>query len=88
MLDVKNIYKSFNKTHILEDVSFKVKQKEIITIIGASGCGKSTLLRLLIGLENADRGQIFIHDQELNSQNLYAIRRQVLIMWLFLFGKG
>ena len=43
---------------ILDRIDFTVRQREIVTIIGASGCGKSTLLRLAAGLEDLSGGRI------------------------------
>lgn len=44
--------------HVLDDVSFDVKEKEFITIVGPSGCGKTTLLKLLDGLVRPTTGRI------------------------------
>lgn len=56
MLDIKNIKKSFGKTHVLCDVSLSVKKGDVIAILGPSGSGKTTLLRCLNFLEKADEG--------------------------------
>lgn len=56
MLDIKNIKKSFGKTHVLCDVSLSVKKGDVIAILGPSGSGKTTLLRCLNFLEKADAG--------------------------------
>lgn len=60
MIKAKNIYKSFGELEVLSDISFKVEQGEVISIIGPSGSGKSTLLRSLIGLEEINSGELFI----------------------------
>ncbi|MFN2339697.1 MAG: amino acid ABC transporter ATP-binding protein [Halanaerobium sp.] len=60
MIKAKEIYKSFGELEVLSDVSFTVKQGEVISIIGPSGSGKSTLLRSLIGLEVIDSGELYI----------------------------
>jgi len=51
----------------LEDVSFEVQQREVVTIVGPSGCGKSTLLRLLAGLDEPSQGTIEIQDNVVNA---------------------
>lgn len=56
MLEIKNIKKSFGKTHVLCDVSLSVKKGDVIAILGPSGSGKTTLLRCLNFLEKADAG--------------------------------
>ena len=57
-LVIKNLSKAFGKAGVLHSVSFTVKDGEFLSILGPSGCGKTTILRLLIGLENADSGEI------------------------------
>jgi acetoin utilization transport system ATP-binding protein len=47
---------------VLKDVSFKVREKEIVTVVGRSGSGKSTLLNLLSGFIRTQEGEIFIQN--------------------------
>jgi len=51
---------SYGETEVLSDISFDVKDGEIVCIIGPSGCGKSTLLRFLGGLERPAKGEVLI----------------------------
>lgn len=67
MLEVKNLYKEFNNRPILKDISFTLKDGEIMTIVGPSGAGKTTLLRIIAGLENKDSGEILIDSQAYDS---------------------
>lgn len=60
MLEVKNLCKEFNSRPILKDISFTLKDGEIMTIVGPSGAGKTTLLRIIAGLETKDSGEILI----------------------------
>jgi len=65
MIIIDNVYKTFNDHRsILNGVNLHIDKKETITIIGPSGCGKSTLLRLIIGLEKASSGKIYIDGQD------------------------
>lgn len=70
MLEVKNLKKSFDGRPILDDISFNVKDGEILTIVGPSGAGKTTLLRCITGLESADSGDFLIDGQPFNPQDL------------------
>lgn len=57
-LDAKHIKKSFKDVDVLHDVSFSVKEGEVLSIIGPSGSGKSTLLRCCTFLETITGGSI------------------------------
>ena len=63
-ISVQKIYKSYDHKNVLENISFEVKEKEIVAILGPSGCGKTTLLKCLLGLERPDDGSIFIDGQK------------------------
>lgn len=58
MLHIDNLSKKFNETPVFNDISFNIKQGEIVALIGPSGTGKSTLMRCLNFLEKADSGHI------------------------------
>lgn len=58
LLEVKDIYKKFQRTQVLKGVSFGMGQGQVLSIIGASGSGKTTLLRCLNFLETPDSGSI------------------------------
>lgn len=57
-ITVKNLYKTFDRKTVIEDVSFNVKDGEVLAIVGFSGSGKSTILKLICNLINSDKGQI------------------------------
>lgn len=65
MLEVQNIFKSFDSKLLLNDISFQVGVGETVCLLGASGSGKSTLLRIIAGLESADSGQISFNRHDL-----------------------
>ena len=58
LLEVNHVRKSFGEEDVLKDISFKVKEGEVVAIIGPSGSGKSTLLRCATKLEQMDSGEI------------------------------
>ena len=57
-IEVKNLTKSFDNRKILDDISFKVDDGKILSIVGFSGSGKSTVLKLISGLLEKDSGEI------------------------------
>lgn len=65
MLHVKNLSFSYNKTKILDNISFSTGLGEHISVIGESGSGKTTLLKLLYGEYDLDSGHVFWKDEEI-----------------------
>ena len=65
ILEVRNIEKHFDKTRVLEDISFSLEEGEALSIIGSSGSGKTTLLRCLNFLEAPDSGSIYVRGEKL-----------------------
>ena len=62
-LAIDHISHSYGDTHVLDRISFEVKQGEIVCIVGPSGCGKSTLLRFIGGLEQPGSGQVLLRGE-------------------------
>ncbi|HAH14174.1 MAG TPA: polyamine ABC transporter ATP-binding protein, partial [Pantoea agglomerans] len=66
LLEIRNLTKSFDGQHAVDDVSLTIYKGEIFALLGASGCGKSTLLRMLAGFEPPTSGQIVLDGQDLS----------------------
>ena len=64
-LEVKNIYKNFDKTEVLKGIDFSLEKGEVLAIIGSSGSGKTTLLRCINFLERPDVGTFSIGGEEI-----------------------
>lgn len=58
MLEVEKVSAGYGMVQILWDVSFQVKEKEIVSIIGPNGAGKTTLVRTIVGLIQAKNGAV------------------------------
>ncbi|MCI5159402.1 MAG: ATP-binding cassette domain-containing protein, partial [Candidatus Electrothrix sp. AUS1_2] len=59
MLELRNINTSYGNIQVLHDISLRVEQGEIITLIGANGAGKSTILMSICGIVPPVSGEIF-----------------------------
>lgn len=60
MIEVKKLYKNFDKLEVLKDINCRVGNQEVVCVIGPSGSGKSTFLRCLNLLEQPTAGEIII----------------------------
>ena len=67
VLKVQNLQKWFGARKVLDGIDFEVHEGETLVIMGGSGCGKSTLLKILIGLLEADGGEVHILGQNMTS---------------------
>ena len=76
MLEIKNIYKTFNPGTINEKValnglSLKLNEGDFVTVIGGNGAGKSTMLNAVAGVWPVDEGQIIIDGTDVTKLSEY-----------------
>jgi phospholipid/cholesterol/gamma-HCH transport system ATP-binding protein len=67
MIEIMDLYKSFEGQEVLSGVNLKISNSELIAIIGESGGGKSVLLRHLIGLLKPDAGRVMVEGEEITA---------------------
>ncbi len=60
-LKISNLKKFYGENEVLKGIDLEIKNINSLGIIGESGCGKSTLLRQVAGIENPEKGEIFIN---------------------------
>lgn len=65
-IELKNVSKKFGQVEAVHNVSFSVKDGELVALLGPSGGGKTTVLRMIAGLEVPTEGDIFIRGQRVN----------------------
>lgn len=63
--DIGKIY-SGNKDYTLEHINITIDDKEFVVFVGPSGCGKSTTLRMIAGLEDISKGELYIDGELMN----------------------
>jgi len=88
ILEIKNIRKTYQHKNgellAINNVNFKVKKGEFVSIIGPSGCGKSTILSIIAGLEKKTEGEIYIEGElveNISSKIGYMLQRDCLLEW-------
>lgn len=90
MIEFQNVTKIYpshsNSAPIiaLDNVSFEIKEKEFVSIVGRSGAGKTTLLKLLVGEEKPTKGRIFFEGQDLQKikpKYLSDFRRKIGVIF-------
>ena len=65
-LSINNLAKRFDRLSVIEDFSLQIRKGEFVCVVGPTGCGKTTLLRCLMGLTQADAGEILLRGQPLS----------------------
>ena len=78
MIKIENLYKSFGQKEVLKGVDINVKTGSTHCIIGKSGSGKSVLLKHIVGLLDADKGEIFVDNKNIKSMSykeLFEMRK-------------
>ena len=70
MLKLEKIKKSYDGKTVLKDISFKIEDGEIVSILEPSGCGKTTLLNLILGITDADSGRIIFNGKDMTSVSM------------------
>jgi polar amino acid transport system ATP-binding protein len=72
VVKVEHLSKTFGSLEVIKDISFSVRQGEVLAIIGPSGSGKSTLLRSITHLEEVQGGSITVHGVPMVADGVYA----------------
>ena len=80
MLEVENVSAGYGLVQILWGVSFKIKEKEIVSIIGPNGAGKTTLVKTIIGLLPPKSGTICFKGESIEKLPPYEIVKKGISM--------
>jgi branched-chain amino acid transport system ATP-binding protein len=80
MLEIENVSAAYGMVQILRDVSFKVEQGEIVSIIGPNGSGKTTLVKTIMGFLHPKTGTIKFKNESIEKLPTYEIVKKGLTM--------
>ncbi len=84
IISIQNLYKSFGENEVLKGVNLTVTKGEDLVILGRSGSGKSITIKCIVGLVEADKGEIKVFDTDitkLKNNELNSIRKQIGFMF-------
>jgi branched-chain amino acid transport system ATP-binding protein len=80
LLEAENVTVHYGKSIAVEDVSLRVEEGDVVSIIGANGAGKSTLLRSIMGLKSLTAGEVFFAGEKINGKATNEIVKRGLIL--------
>ncbi len=74
-LSAFNLQKSYGRRRVVDDVSLSVEQGEVVGLLGANGAGKTTTFYMMVGLERAETGHIYLNGQDVTKLPMYLRAR-------------
>ena len=81
MIEIKNLKFAYEEKTVFDGLDLTIQEGEFVAILGHNGSGKSTLSKLLIGLEEADAGEIYIDGMRFSDETIDKIRKKVSIVF-------
>ena len=75
LVEVINLSKSYDKKAAVKDINFKIKENEIIGLLGPNGCGKTTTIGMLLGLLKPSNGQININGMKIEKDRIKILQK-------------
>ncbi len=80
ILQINNISKSFSGIKVLDNISFAIEKGKVHALMGENGAGKSTLMNILVGLLQADKGEVLLENEVLLGLSVHAILEKGIAM--------
>ncbi|HWR44317.1 LPS export ABC transporter ATP-binding protein [Sporomusa sp.] len=74
-IETRDLVKTFKTRNVVNGVSLRVEQGQIVGLLGANGAGKTTTFYMIVGLERPNSGQIFINGEEITHMPMYKRSR-------------
>ncbi len=94
MLEVRNLRKKYGDREVLSSLSFKAQKGEIVSLLGANGSGKTTTFKIMLGLLQADEGEVTYNRRKLDVRKMGYLPEERSMMYdvtverqLVFFGK-
>ncbi len=75
IVEVKKIYKNFDGKEALKGIEFYVKRGEIYVLLGPNGAGKTTTVKIIVGVLEPDKGEVFVFGEKMSAANINVKQR-------------
>jgi len=75
MIHIRDLWKHFGEKPVLRGITFDVRDKETLVVLGKSGCGKSVMLKMIMGLMKPDSGSIEVDGADVATMDYESLRR-------------
>jgi phospholipid/cholesterol/gamma-HCH transport system ATP-binding protein len=72
-IEMLNVYKSFGDVEVLTDINLTLSMDENLVILGRSGTGKSVLIKCIVGLEQHDKGSIYVLGNDIGNMDVFSL---------------
>ena len=75
LVELKNIKKSYGSKEAVKDLSFQIKENEILGLLGPNGCGKTTTIGMILGLLKPTSGEILIDNKKIEENRIEILKK-------------
>jgi len=75
IIETKNLVKIYGKKRVVNEVSIRVKQGEIVGLLGPNGAGKTTTFHMMIGLTKPNSGSVFLNEKDITKMPMFQRAR-------------
>ena len=76
LLEAQHLAKQYKGRQVVKDVSLQINSGEIVGLLGPNGAGKTTCFYMIVGLVQADKGQVFVKGEDITSQPMHGRARK------------
>ncbi len=71
ILKAENLIKKYKQRTVVNNVSFEVKQGEIVGLLGPNGAGKTTSFYMIVGLIKPNEGHVYLENEDITEDPMY-----------------
>ena len=76
---VENLSKNYFKKEAVKEISFTIKENEILGLLGPNGCGKTTTIAMMLGLLKPSNGRVIIHGLDIEKNRISLLHKMNFI---------